>query len=83
MNDLPYGFEWRLRHQRERVRKAVAARAMVTPGAVFAALCPTRPYDAEVAEVVCGHLAALGFVRDDHGTWAKDVRSLVNMEAQR
>lgn len=77
-------FEWRLRHQRERVRQAIAARSMVTPSEVFAALgCQAERYDAIVAEVLCGHLAALGFVRDDHGTWAKDTRSLVNMEAER
>lgn len=77
-------FEWRLRHQRERVRQAIAARTMVTPVEVFAALGgAAERYEARVAEVLCGHLAALGFVRDDHGTWTKDVRSLVNTEATR
>ena len=63
-------FEWRLQCHRERVRSAIAGRALVTPREVYAALCPAQTYDARVAEAVCGHLAALGFMLQGDGTWS-------------
>ncbi len=57
---------------REQVRKVLAGRTSVTPLEVFVALGLPRDYDAQTAEAVCGHLAALGFALRDGGTWSQE-----------
>lgn len=69
--DSEQAFERMLQQHRERVRSAVADRTLVKPREVYADLCPARTYDASIAEVMCGHLAGLGFTLQGNGTWLR------------
>jgi hypothetical protein len=64
-------FERMLQQHCERVRAAVADRSRVTPKEVYADLCPARTYDVSIAEVLCGHLAGLGFSLQGNGDWVR------------